>query len=392
MVNGLQGTLTVVDGESSSDTLNVDDTGSTGAKSGTLTATTLKGLGMGAGGITYDSYYALVALNISLGAGNNTLNIQSTNSQSVTTVSTGIGTNAINVGSLTPLANGIVDNISGALTVKGVGSGTTVNVDDTGQTGDRTGFLTATTLTGLGYTGGITYNGLVALNISLGSGEDTFYVQSTISGTVTTVSAGAGTDAIIVGRNALYNNGIANNIQGTLTVVGGGSGTTVDVNDTGSTGAKSGALTATALTGLGMGAGGVTYSGLAALNISLGSGGNTFTLNSTSAATVTTVNTGEGADTITLVGDNGPTKINAPNTGTNDTINIRSTGGLTTVNTSEGATSTINVGSLSPAAGGMVNGLQGTLAVVDGESSSDTLNVDDTGSTGAKSGTWRRPR
>ena len=60
----------------------------------------------------------------------------------------------------------------------------------------------------------------------------------------------------------------------------------------------------------------------------------------------------EGADTITLVGDNGPTKINAPNTGTNDTINIRSTGGLTTVNTSEGATSTINVRSLSPAAGG----------------------------------------
>ena len=87
------------------------------------------------------------------------------------------------------------------------------------------------------------------------------------------------------------------------------------------------------------------------------------------------------------MGDNGPTKINAPNTGTNDTINIRSTGGLTTVNTSEGATSTINVGSLSPSVGGMVNGLQGTLAVVDGESSSDTLNVDDTGSTGAKNGT-----
>ena len=62
----------------------------------------------------------------------------------------------------------------------------------------------------------------------------------------------------------------------TLTVVGSGSGTTANVNDTGSTGAKSGALTATGLTGLGMGAGGMTYSGLAALNIALGSGGNAF--------------------------------------------------------------------------------------------------------------------
>ena len=165
-------------------------------------------------------------------------------------------------------------------------------------------------------------------------------MRSTISGTVTTVRAGTGTDAIIVGRNALYNNGIANNIQGALTVVGGGSGTTVDVNDTGSTGAKSGALTATGLTGLGMGAGGVTYSGLAALNISLGSGGEHVHGQQYQCRNGDDGEYRGGGGHHHAGGRQWTDEIDAPYTGTNDTINIRSTGGLTTVNTSEGATST----------------------------------------------------
>src|SRR5262249_17379535 len=45
--------------------------------------------------------------------------------------------------------------------------------------------------------------------------------------------------------------------------------------DTGSTRAETGTLTATTLTGLGMGPGGISYSGLSNLNIDLGSGGAT---------------------------------------------------------------------------------------------------------------------
>src|SRR5262249_44404538 len=68
--------------------------------------------------------------------------------------------------------------------------------------------------------------------------------------------------------------GILDNIQGALTIIGNGADT-MNVDDTGSTTAKTGTLTAMTLTGLNMGPSGITYSGLANLNISLGTGGST---------------------------------------------------------------------------------------------------------------------
>jgi hypothetical protein len=156
----------------------------------------------------------------------------------------------------------------------------------------------------------------------------------------------------------------------------------MNVDDTGSTSAKSGTLTSTTLTGLAMGASGITYSGLASLNISLGSGGNTFTISNTNAGTVTTLNSGGGADTVNLTADSGTTNINGQ--AGNDIINIRSTGAVTNVNTGAG-TNTVNIGSLAPSANGIVNNIQGALTVTG--SGSDVMNVDDTGSTSAKSGT-----
>src|SRR4029077_11527677 len=126
---------------------------------------------------------------------NDTLNIRSMGAP--TTVSTpAAGTDTINLGSSAPATSGMVDNLQQPLTVTGDGHNTTLNVDDAGQTGDRTGALTATTLTGLGYSDGVTYSGLAALHVYLGSGSDTFNVQSTPSPTVTTINAGAGTDTI----------------------------------------------------------------------------------------------------------------------------------------------------------------------------------------------------
>ena len=387
VVSTLQGALVVVSGESASDTLNVDDSGDTAARSGTMTSATLTGLGLGAGGITNRDYYLLVALNIALGSGTETFNVQGTIFGTLTTVSAGTGADTINLGSLAPGVGGIADNIEGPLAVVGNGVDTTVNVDDTGSAGGKTGMLTATELTDLVGNGGVSYSGVGALNIALGSGNDTFDVESTASGTVTTVSTGTGTDEVVVRTPEPGDPGIVDNIQGPLRVAGGGAGTTLDVDDGWSAGAKSGVLTATTLTGLGMGAGGITYSGLGALKLSLGKGGNTFTISGTSAATATTVNMGQGSDTVTVAGDNGPTNIDAPYEDANDTINIRATGGLTTLNTSEGGSSTINVESLEPGGKGIVANLQGTLAVVTGESASDTLNVDDSGDTAARSGT-----
>jgi hypothetical protein len=153
--------------------------------------------------------------------------------------------------------------------------------------------------------------------------------------------------------------------NGLLTVNGGaGAGTTLIVNDTANQQARTGTLSAGAITGLGMGGQGMDYNTIQTLFIDLGSGGNTFTVANTAAGTTTTVNSGTGSDVVNVQATSSPTIVN--------------TGGGTNTNT-------VNVGSKEPATGGIVDNIQGALTVVgDG---TDTLNVDDTGSTAQKSGT-----
>jgi hypothetical protein len=208
--------------------MNVDDTGSTGAKSGTLTAATLAGLGMGAGGITYSGLHAI---NINLGSGNDTFNIQSTQGVlATTTLNTGGGTNVVNVGSLAPGTSGVLSGIQGPLIVAGDGSDT-LNVDNTGNTGVESGTLTATTLTGLGMGAGrITYSGLATLNISLGSGNDSFTVTGVSNPTVTTINGEAGTNTAVLSFSGNFagNLTLLNFASATLNVGGNFSGTLTD--------------------------------------------------------------------------------------------------------------------------------------------------------------------
>ncbi|MGA2700304.1 MAG: hypothetical protein ABSH35_04325 [Isosphaeraceae bacterium] len=410
IIDLIKGPLTVQG--SGADTMNVDDTGSTASKSGTLTSTTLTGLNMGPSGITYSG---LANLNIDLGSGGNTflisntaagtttflnsgtgadtVNVQATSS--ATTVNTGGGSNhnIVNVGSLEPASDGIVNNIQGALTVAGNGADT-MNVDDTGSTIAKTGTLTSSALTGLNMgPSGITYSGLANLNIKLGSGGNTFFINSTAVPTSTFLNSGTGADTVNVrttggpttvntggasnvnvvnvGSKEPTTGGIVDNIQGALTVIG-NSADTMNVDDTGSTISKTGTLTASTLTGLNMGPSGITYSGLANLNIDLGSGGNTFFINSTAVPTTTFLNSGTGADTVNVLGTGGPTTVN--------------TGGGSNVNT-------VNVGSTQPPVpnyaptpnNGNVNNIQGALTVIG--NLADTMNVDDSGSRIAKVGT-----
>jgi len=67
--------------------MNIDDTGSSVSKTGTLTATTFTGMGMGPQGITYSG---LKFLNIFVGTGGDTLNIQSTAAGTTTTFDQGL--------------------------------------------------------------------------------------------------------------------------------------------------------------------------------------------------------------------------------------------------------------------------------------------------------------
>jgi hypothetical protein len=381
-LNGIQGALTVVgDG---SDTMNVDDTGSTVTNTGTLTSSNLTGLGMGSSGILYSG---LATLNLALSCNANVItvlstqtgtatniNLQSTNGP--TTITTQSGSDTINIGSLAPATGGTLNGIHGAVTVVGEpGSNTTVNVDDTGSMWTTSGTLTSSALTGLGMgAAGISYSGLATLNISLGSGANTFTVSSTQTGATTDINVQgtygndsteivtqSGSDVVNIGSLAPATGGILDYLQAAVTVFGDGS-VTLNVDDSGSTRPETGTLTGTSLTGLGMGFGGITYGGLAALNISLGGGPNTFTIASTQSTTTSTLKDGSGCNT----------------------VNVQSTAGPTNIISQQG-TDVVNIGSLAPATGGNVNGIQGALTVVG--DNNGTMNVDDTGSTATNTGT-----
>lgn len=261
-----------------------------------------------------------------------------------------------------------------------------MNVYDEGAPGPVFNTLTSKTLSGPGagpQQQGITYSGLAGVNVFLAGGNSNFTVASTNSGTVTTINvlggnqtiniqstaAGSatyvntpgGVNVVNIGSQAPQMGGTTNNIQGDLVVSGNGD-CTMNIDDTGSTAAATGTLAGTTVSGLGMDAFGIVYSGLTALNISLGSAADAFTIASTSSGTVTTLNTGGG----------------------NDTVNILSTASATTINMQSG-TDVINVGSLAPATNGTLTGIQGGLTV-NGDRYG-ILNVDDGGGSASLTGT-----
>ncbi|MDE2507749.1 MAG: hypothetical protein KGM43_11100, partial [Planctomycetota bacterium] len=398
IVDNLLGTE-IVNG-SGSDTLNVDDTGSTlaktGALAGYLTSTTLTGLNMGAGGITY---HGQGFVNVNLGSGGNTFTIESTitgqtnvnsglgndvvnvrTTAGPTTVNTGGGVNTINVGSLTPAVGGIVDGIQGPLVIVGSGPDT-ANIDDTGSIVAKSGTLTSTTLTGLQMgASGITYSGLKILQISLGSGGNTFLIASTHKGQ-TILNSGAGGDVVnvqtisgptlIFGQtgNDVFNIGsLAPAVGGTVGLIGaalsidGGAGVnTINFDDTGSAVTKSGTLTATQLTGVDM-KGSLAYANITQFNISLGAGGSTITIDQTYPTTNTVINDGTGNDIINVLGTSGPLTINGTH-----------------------ARNTFSVGSPGLNSGGILKNIQGPL-VLHG-SGTDTLNFDDSSNSTGVTGT-----
>src|SRR5262249_27091708 len=143
------------------------------------------------------------------------------------------------------------------------------------------------------------------------------------------------------------------------TINGDGGSDALAVDDSGDTAGNSATLTSGTLTGLGMSSG-IRYATLEVLTISLGSGGDSFTVEGTRAAT--NLGTRAGRATINVRGPSAALTITA---GLGDDL--------------------INVGSRAPAAGGVADGVDGLLTV-NGDGGSDALTVDDSGDTAANAG------
>ena len=119
------------------------------------------------------------------GGGTDVINVKAISGN--TTINGGDQSDTINVGSnaagvlgdAANNTNGTLDDIGALLSISGndpTSGSDVLNVDDTGDSVGRTGTLTATTISGLGMDGSIKYDTVETLNISLGSGRDTFNV------------------------------------------------------------------------------------------------------------------------------------------------------------------------------------------------------------------------
>ena len=122
--------------------------------------------------------------------------------------------------------------------------------------------------------------------LNTGDGDDTVDVQQTSGPTI--INAGASTDVVNVGSQSPASGGnpptsgsTVGGIAGELTVDTQIGVVTLNVDDSGDTASRSATLTATTLTGLGMGAGGIAYDSLTNVNVYLGTGGDAWNIQST---------------------------------------------------------------------------------------------------------------
>jgi len=179
--------------------------------------------------------------------------------------------------------------ILGPLTLTGAaGAGDTLTVNDQGTTVATTYTLAATAMA-RSRAATITYSNLSGVTVNGGSGTNVFNVEATA--TATFVNSGTGNDTVNLG----YDNSLQE-IQAPLTVTGQGGADTMTAHDRSNPGPGDYSVNAGILyiRPISMG---ITYSGLASVEVDGGGGGNTFNVYSTAAGTGYTLKGGTGGAT-----------------------------------------------------------------------------------------------
>jgi hypothetical protein len=270
------------------------------------------------------------------------VNVQSIPSGVITSIQSKAAT-TVNVGSLAPASSGIADQIGGSLVVTNNVSKGTLNVDDTGSTGAKTGFLTNNMITGLNMAGGITYSGMMNVNVNLGSGNDVFNIQSTSA--ITTINGGAANDVFNVGTLAPASGGYLAQLSGKLFLNGASGGTSsLVIDDQLDPAAQTYTLTSTTfaspISAL------VTYSQMNGIGVNGGTGNDTLVVDSSgglvTVANGINYNGGTAFNTLQLAQTGGPTR-------TSDTYSVGPNPGMGTSTISDASgTQTVFFQNLAP--------------------------------------------
>lgn len=203
------------------------------------------------------------------------------------TVDTGSGDDTIIVGSaVNHTVNGVGplvtvrDSLDQFETLANPAATTGVNtltLDDSGDAVANNAEITNTAITGLGMFGGVNYAGMAKVTLNLGSGNDVVRARSSNKGMTIVVNGGLGDDTLRLGSlgSAAERGGGNVNRLGSAFVFNGSKGTdSLIVDDSGDTLNNTGTLTASQITGLGMG--NVTFSDVEFIKVMCGSGFDSF--------------------------------------------------------------------------------------------------------------------
>ena len=171
----VSGTITISDSApNSNDVLNFSANITNFAPSVLITSSQLQS------GSATVNYSGIQALNINSTTSGMFYDVESTNSTTLTTITSGANSNFLfnsAAGTLAPA--GTLDGILGNVVLNGSGSDTLM-VDDSGATAGRAGIMTPGSLDFTGV-GTISFSGVAFVRVSLGQGADSFTIVDTIS-------------------------------------------------------------------------------------------------------------------------------------------------------------------------------------------------------------------
>jgi hypothetical protein len=247
---------------------------------------------------------AIMGIDVFAGDGSNTIKTLSTPAGLDVNLHGGAGTDSFTFG-----ASGQVNGIAGAVSVDGGAGTNSATIDDSADATGRTITISGTQIGAASGDNLFTAGGSVALaniaNVVLkgGTGGNQFNVLATNSGESLGIFSGTGANSIFVGSNGV-GGGSLQNILGPVTITGQAAATALTIDASGSTTGNTLTLDGSSVSSSAnnlFGAGGsLAYSGLAALTVNDGSGGNQIEVHKTAASTITTINTGSGDDNVTI--------------------------------------------------------------------------------------------
>jgi acrosin len=245
----------------------------------------------GAEQIWYDEVEGLM---VNAAPNDNFIHVDSTPAGASTVINAGGGNDSITLADI----SGNLSSLGGPVTVNGNAGIDTMSVWDTAYASTGAYSVTDTSLARTGVFA-TNYGTIESLFVNGGSGDSNFFVFSTHTGGSTRVNGGAGNNQFHVTSSS----GNLGNLGGPLTMTGAGGTDSLTVWDDLST--SSGAYTITATSVARIGAQTTTYGTFESLTLHGADGSNTININSTLVGGATTVNGGDGNDSVLVTPSSG---------------------------------------------------------------------------------------